>query len=80
MHTTALKARNSRWDCAPVIGRGGKPAIATLTQRDIEGIFAPLTRYRYLPADYIHAFAGGNPDYLVDRLSGDMKNCTGGDT
>ena len=40
-----------------------------VTQRDIDGIFKPLTRYRYLPVDYIHALGGGSLDYLVNRLN-----------
>ena len=58
------RKRSSRWDSAPVLDRGGKPKLAAITERDIEGIFKPLTRYRYLPADYLHAFAGGSLDYL----------------
>ena len=61
--------RNSRWSDTPVLDRNRKPKAACLTERDIDGIFAPLTRYRYLPADYIHAFAGGSFDYLVNRLN-----------
>lgn len=61
--------RNSRWDDAPVRDRSGNARAACLTQRDIEGIFKPLTRYRYLPVDYIHAFADGSLDYLVNRLN-----------
>lgn len=29
----------------------------------------PLTRYRYLPVDYLHALGGGSLDYLVNRLN-----------
>lgn len=61
--------RNSRWNEAPVLDATGKPRAAYLTERDVDGIFAPLTRYRYLPVDYIHAFAGGSLDYLVNRLN-----------
>jgi hypothetical protein len=43
--------------------------LARITERDIEKIFKPLSRYRYLPADHVHAFAGGNIDYLIDRLN-----------
>ncbi len=69
MNTSNVKRRNSRWDEAPILDRAGRPRIATLTERDIEGIFRPLLRYRFLPADYLHAFAGGSLDYLVDRLA-----------
>ena len=31
--------------------------------------FAPLARYRYLPADYPQALNGGSLDYLVNRLA-----------
>ncbi|HVC52558.1 MAG TPA: hypothetical protein VND87_11100 [Stellaceae bacterium] len=61
--------RNSRWSETPVLDRNRKPKAACPTERDIDGIFAPLTRYRYLPADYMHAFAGGSLDYLVNRLN-----------
>ena len=32
-------------------------------------IFAVLARYRYLPADYIHALVGGNFKHLIHRLN-----------
>lgn len=60
--------RNSRWGTAPILDRTGRPKHARLTERDIDGILIPLARYRYLPADYIHAFTGGSLDYLIDRL------------
>ena len=63
------RQRNSRWDNAPVLDANGHPKIAALTARDIEGILGPLSRYRYLPADYLHAFAGGSLDYLINRLN-----------
>ncbi|MGC2411374.1 MAG: hypothetical protein WA459_01585 [Stellaceae bacterium] len=47
----------------------GKPKTVVVTERDIERIFLPLARYRYLPVDYLHAFAGGSLDYLVNRLA-----------
>src|SRR5690349_8476976 len=62
------RRRNSRWDTAPVVDNSGRPRAACITERDIEGIFKPLMRYRYLPADYIYAFSGGSLDYLVSRL------------
>lgn len=40
-----------------------------MTERDIERIVLPLARYRYLPADYLHALGGGSLDYLVSRLA-----------
>jgi len=61
--------RNSRWDDEPVRDKQGRPKLAALTDRDIEGILLPLARYRYLPVDYIHAFAGGSLDYMVNRLN-----------
>src|SRR5437763_12439019 len=67
--TAIARKRNSRWGHAPILDRRGKPKLAAITARDIEGIFKPLTRYRYLPADYIHALAGGSLDYLIDRLN-----------
>lgn len=63
------KTRNSRWDDAPVLDNQGRPKLAALTDRDIDGILMPLARYRYLPADYIHAFAGGSLDYMINRLN-----------
>src|SRR4051812_11820912 len=53
--------RRSRWS-----REGSK--VAVLTARDIE-IFRLLQRYRYLSADYIHAFIGGNKKRLVERLN-----------
>lgn len=67
--SVGFRRRNSRWTDAPVLDRAGNPRAARITERDIAGIFKPLSRYRYLPADHIHAFAGGNLDYLVDRLN-----------
>lgn len=69
MDATAQKqVRNSRWSRAPVIGRDGGPLAVYPTERDIE-IFKLLTRFRYLPADYIHAFVGGNDKALSHRLN-----------
>lgn len=59
-HTDTLN-RRSRWS------REGSKA-AQLTARDVE-IFRLLQRYRYLSADYIHAFVGGNKKRLVERLN-----------
>jgi hypothetical protein len=68
MHTAPHQPRNSRWNNAPLLDRAGRPRAACLTERDIERIFLPLARYRYLPVDYLHALAGGSLDYLVNRL------------
>jgi len=65
---TIPKARASRWSDAPVLDRAGRPKIALVTERDVEAIFKPLSRYRYLPVDYLHALAGGSFGYLVNRL------------
>ena len=69
MSTTSLKRRNSRWDDAAVLDKSGRAKAACITPRDIDGIFKPLTRYRYLPVDYIYALGGGSLDYLVNRLN-----------
>jgi hypothetical protein len=63
------KHRNSRWDDTPVLDARGRPKVAAITERDVERIFKPLARYRYLPADYLHAFAGGSFDALTNRLN-----------
>jgi hypothetical protein len=68
MQAEAVPRRQSRWGDAPVLDRRGQPKIAVVTERDIERIFLPLARYRYLPADYIYAIGGGSLDYLVNRL------------
>lgn len=47
----------------------GRPKVAAITKRDVERIFTPLARYRYLPADYLHAFASGSLDALTNRLN-----------
>ena len=69
MHAANSTTRNSRWGDAPVLDKSGKSKVAVITERDFERIFKPLARYRYLPADYLHAFAGGSLDYLVNRLA-----------
>jgi len=61
--------RNSRWDTAPVRDGRDAPRVACITARDIERIFMPLMRYRYLPVDYVHALGGGGLEYLVNRLN-----------
>lgn len=60
--------RNSRWSRDPVMGRDGAAVAVYPTERDIE-IFKLLTRFRYLPSDYIHAFVGGNGKALSYRLN-----------
>jgi hypothetical protein len=69
MHTPSIVRRNSRWSDAPVRDRAGNSKIAIVTGRDVERIFLPLARYRYLSADYLHALSGGSLDYLINRLS-----------
>lgn len=69
MEAVTIKTRNSRWDTAPVRDSAGASRVACITERDIERIFEPLTRYRYLPVTYLHALAGGSLDYLVNRLN-----------
>jgi hypothetical protein len=68
MSAAAKRKRNSRWDDAPVLDRRGAPKVAATTEHDIERIFKPLCRYRYLPADYLPALGGGNLGYVIDRL------------
>jgi hypothetical protein len=64
-----LHRRNSRWSDAPVLDRIGRARAVCLTERDIDAVFRPLARYRYLPVDYLHALSGGSLDYLVNRLN-----------
>lgn len=63
------RKRNSRWGDAPVLDKSGRSKIAVVTERDVDRIFSPLARYRYLPADYLHSLGGGSLDYLVNRLA-----------
>jgi hypothetical protein len=65
--TVHKKSRNSRWTRDPVSDDGQAVAVCP-TDRDVE-IFKLLTRYRYLPSDYIHAFVGGNIKALSRRLN-----------
>src|SRR6266849_5640486 len=65
--TVHKKSRNSRWTRDPV-SDGGQAVAVYPTDRDIE-IFKLLTRYRYLPSDYIHAFVGGSLQALSRRLN-----------
>ena len=69
MRAENLRTRNSRWGDAPVADSSGRPKVALITDRDVERIFLPLARYRYLPADYLQALGGGSLDYLVNRLA-----------
>lgn len=64
----APATRNSRWTRDPVLQADGRVSIAQLTARDIQ-ILILLARYRYLSADDIHAFVGGNLKGLTRRLN-----------
>ena len=66
--TSQKHTRNSRWSRDPVIGRDGTAVAVYPTDRDVE-IFKLLARFRYLPADYVHAFVGGNEKALSHRLN-----------
>jgi hypothetical protein len=59
--------RNSRWT-RDAVTDDGRAVVVYPTDRDIE-IFKLLTRYRYLPSDYIHAFVGGSMSALSRRLN-----------
>ena len=65
MNAEAARKRNSRWTRSPT---GGARKTAYLSPHDI-AIFAVLARYRYLPADYIHALVGGSFKHLIHRLN-----------
>ena len=69
MRAENSRTRNSRWGDAPVLDQCGRSKVAVITDRDFERIFLPLSRYRYLAADYLQAFGGGSLDYLVNRLA-----------
>jgi hypothetical protein len=60
-------SRNSRWT-RDAVTDDGRAVVVYPTDRDIE-IFKLLTRYRYLPSDYIHAFVGGSISALSRRLN-----------
>src|ERR1700691_3807576 len=60
-----IAQRNSRWTREPT---QASRKTAYLSPHDI-AIFSALARYRYLPADYIHAFVGGNFKHLIHRLN-----------
>src|SRR5256886_14048494 len=65
MNAGAAAKRNSRWTRSPTLA---PRKTAHLSPHDI-AIFAVLARYRYLPADYIHALVGGSFKHLVHRLN-----------
>src|SRR5437763_1806095 len=65
MNAAAAPKRNSRWTRRPTLGAR---KTACLSPHDI-AIFAVLARYRYLPADYIHALVGGSFKHLIHRLN-----------
>jgi hypothetical protein len=65
---SAFAPRNSRWTRDPVVQADGRHLLLQLTDRDIE-ILKLLAWYRYLPADDIHAFVGGNLKGLTRRLN-----------
>lgn len=65
MNAAVPQRRNSRWTRNPTFGAR---KTAHLSPRDIT-IFSALARYRYLPADYIHALVGGSFKHLVHRLN-----------
>jgi hypothetical protein len=66
--STPRRFRSSRWSRDAVLKTGGSTITVYPTDRDIE-VFKLLARFRYLPADYIHAFIGGNPKALTRRLN-----------
>jgi hypothetical protein len=68
MSAVEPQTRKSRWTRDPIVGHDGTPIAVCPTDRDIE-IFKLLARFRYLPADYIHAFVGGNAKALGRRLN-----------
>jgi hypothetical protein len=68
MSDTAPGIRTSRWTRDAVVSKDGTAIAVCPTDRDIE-IFKLLARFRYLPADYIQAFVGGNPKALGRRLN-----------
>src|SRR5580692_9108432 len=60
-----MPPRNSRWTRTPTCGAR---KAARLSAHDV-AIFIALARYRYLPADYIHALIGGSFKHLIHRLN-----------
>jgi hypothetical protein len=67
METSAVQ-RLSRWDRSPLRNSQGVETVARLTARDRE-VFKLLARYRYLRADFIHAFVGGSLKGLSRHLN-----------
>jgi hypothetical protein len=65
MNAASPQKRNSRWTRRPT---AGPRKTAHLSPHDI-AIFAALARFRYLPADYIHALVGGSFKHLIHRLN-----------
>jgi hypothetical protein len=57
---------NSRWTREPCV-RGGQKQRLELQPRDI-AILRLMSRYAFLPGDYIHAFVGGSRKIVLDRL------------
>jgi hypothetical protein len=64
--SASVLTRNSRWNRAPTV-RGGVPQGLQLTERD-HAILRLMSRYTYLPGDYIHDFVGGSKKVVLDRL------------
>lgn len=60
--------RLSRWNRSPLRNTRGAEKVARLTARDRE-VFKLLARYRYLSADFIHAFVGGSSKGLSRHLN-----------
>ncbi len=60
--------RASRWTRDPILDSSGAEIIVRPTERDVE-VLKLLARFRFLPADYIHAFMGGNAKALSRRLN-----------
>lgn len=58
----------SRWSHDPIRDTEGRLKLVQLTGRDLE-ILKLLARYRYLRADFIHAFVGSSIKGLVGRLN-----------
>jgi hypothetical protein len=65
---TTQRPRRSRWSRDAALTASGAAIAVYPTDRDID-IFKLLARFRYLPADYIHAFLGGNSKALTRRLN-----------
>ncbi|MGO8866411.1 MAG: hypothetical protein ACLQME_07925 [Alphaproteobacteria bacterium] len=63
---TERRPYNSRWSRDATF-RNGKLKALRLTERDFQALRL-FTRYRYLPADYVHAFVGGSKKVVLDRL------------